>query len=416
VGLFAHLVLRFPLIDGLLLGAIVSSTDAAAVFSILRGHGVGLKGKLGSLLEFESGSNDPVAAFLTVALVRIAVDPTPSWGTFLISFALQLPLGALAGYATGRMANVLLNRVRLDYEGLYPVFSSGLALLTYGIAELIRGNGFLAVYVLGLVLGNNEFLHKRRLSRFHDGLAWLMQIAMFLTLGLLVFPSRLPPVAPQGLLLAIFLMFVARPAAVLLCLIRSGYGIREKVLIGWAGLRGAVPIVLATFPFLEGHPRSDLIFNLVFFVVLASILVQGHALMPLARLLGLDRPGKNRPRSPLEFEPTGQTKNETREYDVLPGTFPAGRRISDLGLPEETLILLVRRGERFLLPKGGTTLREEDTLQILAAPETFPAIRRILTAEAPPGREDPDRTIDAAPDGRERRKGGGGTDRGRIGT
>ena len=368
VGGFAWFFLGFAPLEGLLLGAIVSSTDAAAVFSVLRSRGVGLRGGLKPLLELESGSNDPMAAFLTAALVSLLGAGDLSWPRFALWALGQMPLGALMGFLLGRGTLVLLNRVRLDHEGLYPVLTSSLALVTFGAAESLGGNGFLGVYVMGLVLGNGRFLHERSLTRFHDGLGWLMQIVMFLVLGLLVFPSRLPAVTSQGLLLTGFLLFAARPVAVFACLIRGSFGFREKVLLSWAGLRGAVPIVLATFPFTAGNPRSDLIFNLVFFVVLLSVFLQGSTLMSLARALGLDEPSGFRPRYPLEFDRTGHADEETREFWVVPGSRGEGRRVADLGLPREALILLVRRGGRFLVPRGDTTLLGGDALLVLADP------------------------------------------------
>ena len=386
VGGFAFLFLGFAPLEGLLLGAIVSSTDAAAVFSVLRSRGVGLRGGLKPLLELESGSNDPMAAFLTAALVSLLGAETLSWPRFALWALGQMPLGALAGFLLGRAALVILNRVRLDHEGLYPVLTSSLALVTFGAAESLGGNGFLGVYVMGLVLGNGRFLHERSLTRFHDGLGWLMQIVMFLILGLLVFPSRLPAVAPQGLLLTGFLLFVARPAAVFACLVRGAWGFREKVLLSWAGLRGAVPIVLATFPFTAGHPRSDLIFHLVFFVVLLSVFLQGSTLMPLARRLGLDEPSGPRPRYPLELDRTGHSSDETREIEVVPGSRAEGRRVAELGLPREVLILLVRRGESFLVPRGDTALRAGDALLVLAHPAVLDRVEEGLTEaeEDPP--------------------------------
>lgn len=233
VGWFATIALNFTWLEGLLLGAIVSSTDAAAVFATLRSKSVGLRGQLKPLLELESGSNDPMAVFLTVGFSRLLIDPTASVIDLVPMFIQQMALGAILGYVFGKGMILLVNRARLEYEGLYPVLTLALTLLTYGVTTSLGGNGFLAVYLAGLIMGNSDFIHKRSLMRFHDGIAWLMQIAMFLTLGLLVFPSRLPPVAGTGLLIAAFLMVVARPVSVLVTLLFARCSLREKLMVWW---------------------------------------------------------------------------------------------------------------------------------------------------------------------------------------
>ncbi len=291
----ARWLLHLPLTVALLLGAIVSSTDAAAVFSILRSRSVSLKGLLRPLLELESGSNDPMAVFLTVGLVQVLSSSATSLADLVWMFCLQMSLGAVAGYVSGRMLLMLINRIRLGYEGLYTVVTLSWALFVYSTTLVIGGNGFLAVYVAGIVIGNHDFIHKRSLLRFHDGVAWLMQIVMFLTLGLLVFPSRLAPVALSALLLAGCLMFIARPLSVIICLAFSRLTWREKTLVSWVGLRGAVPIILATYPMLANIPQSDLIFNVVFFVVLTSALLQGYSVPLLARWLRVDAPLSTHP-------------------------------------------------------------------------------------------------------------------------
>ncbi|HRJ17933.1 MAG TPA: potassium/proton antiporter, partial [Bryobacteraceae bacterium] len=260
IGTFAHFILKTTWLEGLLLGAIVSSTDAAAVFSILRSKSVSMKGRTQPLLELESGSNDPMAVLLTVGLIEAISQPDTGPVRLLAILVLQLAVGAVAGYAAGRAALWTLNRFKLESDGLYPAFTIAVVLLTYSGASLLQGNGFLAVYLAGILLGNGDFLHKRSLVRFHDALAWLMQIAMFLVLGLLVFPSQLPPVALPGLLLALFLIFIARPAAVFAALAFAQIRFRQKALVGWVGLRGAVPIILATFPLLAGLPAAGLFF------------------------------------------------------------------------------------------------------------------------------------------------------------
>ncbi len=378
LGLFISLVLDFSLIESLLLAAIVSSTDAAAVFAVLRSRGVSLKGNLRPLLELESGSNDPMAIFLTIGLIQLLTTPDASWIDLLPMFALQMTLGAVIGVGAGAAVARLLNHIRMDYEGLYPVLSLSVVLLVFGLAESLGGNGFLGVYLCGIMLGNSDFPYKRSLMRFHDGLGWLMQIGMFLVLGLLVFPSHLPAVAGGGLLVSMFLMFVTRPAAVYLGMWRSSFNLRERTLVSWAGLRGAVPIVLATFPLLAGYPQSERIFNIVFFVVLTSVLLQGKSLMLLARWLNVDDPVAAHPRYPLEFERTTNMHGETREFEIMPGSPVVGKRVAELTLPQDVLILLIRRGGGFIVPRGQTCIQTYDTLLILAEATSLQDARRLL--------------------------------------
>jgi len=273
MGLFAHLALGFSPLQGLLLGAIVSSTDAAAVFSILRARDVRLSGRLEPLLELESGSNDPMAVFLTVGFTRLLTAPSTSIIGLVPEFLIQFAIGGLLGYGLGRSVVWLINQLRLHAEGLYTVLTFATVLLVFGVTATLRGNGFLAVYIAGVTLGNHSFLHRRSLIRFHDGLAWLMQIVMFLVLGLLVFPSQLLPVAGSGLLVAAFLILVARPVSVMVILAPFRMSLAERTMVAWVGLRGAVPIVLATFPLLANLPQAQTLFNIVFFVVLTSVLL-----------------------------------------------------------------------------------------------------------------------------------------------
>jgi len=290
VGLFTVYVLGFPWLEGLLLGAVISSTDAAAVFAVLRSRKARLKGRLWPLLELESGSSDPMAVFLTVTIVGLIGDATRSWTSAIPVFFTQMLLGGLVGLIAGLFALVLIRRIRLETYGLYPVLTMAVALLGFSAAAAIGGSGILAAYIAGIVCANHTMPRRNLIVGFHDGLAWLMQIMMFVALGLLVFPSRLVPIIGPGLALSAFLMFVARPASVAVSTLGSGLRPREKLLVGWCGLRGAVPIVLATFPLLAGTPLADVTFNLVFFVVLTSSLLQGSTIGLLARWLGLDEP------------------------------------------------------------------------------------------------------------------------------
>ena len=293
VGWFVSVVQGLSFLEGLLLGAIVSSTDAAAVFMVLRARNAKIPKKLANLLELESGSNDPMGVVLTIAIIQLLTNPATSFVELVGFFLIQMTVGAVVGIAMGELIRWTLNRLKLELTGIYPVLSVAFALLTYGLTAELKGSGFLAVYLAGLFLRRRPVAHRRSLVQFHDGLAWLMQITMFLILGLQVFPARLLPIAGIGLLVALFLIFVARPLSVHVALVCSTLSFREQMLVAWVGLRGAVPIVLATFPMLAGIRHADTIFHLVFFIALTSVLLQGPPIPWIARRLQLDRSSPN---------------------------------------------------------------------------------------------------------------------------
>lgn len=362
--------------EGLLLGAIVSSTDAAAVFGILRSKNLPIPNRLKSLLEFESGSNDPMAVFLTVGLIALISVPGFGPAGFGLMFIRQMAVGSALGYGMGKLMTLILNRLELAHEGLYPVLTLALVLFTYGVAAVAGGNGFLAVYLAAMVLGHSDFLHKRSLIRFHDGLAWLMQIAMFLTLGLQVFPSRLPSVMLPGLVIAAVLMFVARPASVLLLLLGSSLEWRDRLFVSWVGLRGAAPIVLATFPLLAGLGKAGLMFDVVFFIVLTSALIQGTSIGWVAARLRLATGAAQPQVDPLDLVSNGE--RDIVEVSIDAASPAGGKRVVDLDLPPNTLLLLIDRSGTHIIPRGGTTLQHEDHVLVLAAKEQMPAVRRAL--------------------------------------
>lgn len=371
VGLVASYLLGLSLMEGLLVGAIVSSTDAAAVFSVLRAKSISLKGKLAPLLELESGSNDPTAVFLTISLIQLLINPVTSPLTLIGLFFKQMFIGAAIGFVMGKLMFFLINRIKLGHEGLYPVMTISLALLTFGLTDRLSGSGFLAVYIAGIVLGQRDFLHQNSLIRFHDGLAWIMQIAMFLTLGLLVFPSRLLPIVGVSLLIAGALMFIARPAGIFISLLTSKLGWREKTFISWVGLRGAVPIVLATFPLIAKIPQADLIFNVVFFVVLTSVLFQGTTLPFVAERLHVNAPVVLKRTYPIEYVPMSGLKSELKEFHIRSNSPAIGKAIFELDLPESFLVVLIARENDFIMPKGGTILNDGDTLLVLSDNDAF---------------------------------------------
>jgi cell volume regulation protein A len=381
----AVLVLGLPWLDALLLGSIVGSTDAAAVFAVLRGKGVRVRSRVAATLEVESGSNDPMAVLLTVVCIevilgRVAGAPAVAW-----LFLRQAALGVLAGYAVGRGAAWLVRRVRLDAPGLYPVLMSAAALCAYGAAAAAGGSGFLSVYIAGIVAGSGRLPFQRGILQFHDGLAWLSQMAMFLLLGLLSFPSRLAAAAGSGLLIAAALTLVARPAAVAVCLFPFRFTIREIAFISWGGLKGAVPIILAMYPLLSGVSDAERLFDVVFFVVLLSAVSQGWTLPLVARGLGLQRPPHPEPAVSLEITALQDVDGDIVDYLVPPDSRAAGRRIRDLALPDGVLIAMVVRETRVIPPRGSTEIRVGDHVFVLLHPPARRQVDYILgPAEAGP--------------------------------
>jgi cell volume regulation protein A len=366
VGLFVWLVTDFTFLEGLLLGAIVSSTDAAAVFSILRSKKLGLKGNLRPTLELESGSNDPMAYFLTITLTMLITEQDKSFIDVIPLFLKQVAFGAVIGLGMGKAAQWIINRIRLDYDGLYPVLVIALMLFTFSATEFIGGNGFLAVYLSALYLGNQDLIHKKSIIRAFDGFAWLMQIVLFLTLGLLVFPSQIITVAGLGILVALFMIIAARPLSVFISLALFRLKLRDRLFISWVGLRGAVPIVFATYPLLAGVEKAGMIFNLVFFISMSSVLLQGTTLPQVARLLHVSLPEKVRKRSPLDIALSDDFKSEFLEIDVAPASPAAGKQVMDLSFPKRALIVLIKRKGKYITPNGSTVIEGGDTLLILA--------------------------------------------------
>ena len=367
VGIFVHLVLDFSLLEGLLLGAVVSATDAAAVFSILRNRGVKLKGKVGAVLEFESGSNDPMAYFLTITLTGIIASGKFDTWNFLFLLVKGFLIGGTMGYCMGRISHWVINNIKLGSDGLYPVLVLGLAMFTYSATHIIGGNGFLAIYLSALVLGSRDFIHKRSLLKFYDGQAWLMQIILFLTLGLLVFPSRVIPLMPIGLLIAAFLIFIARPAGVFIGLAFSKTSIRSKLFISWVGLRGAVPIVFATYPMIAGLDKAGMIFNLVFFISITSVLLQGTTLPIIAKWLRVTEqpplaPGK-------ETNDLMPANNEIKIVTLNSDSIVVGKKIVDLHFPSSTYITLIKRNDQYIQPTGADRLLAGDRLLVLSGNE-----------------------------------------------
>jgi len=344
----------------ILVGAVVSSTDAAAVFSVLRGSHVRLRGSTAATIEVESGLNDPVAMILTVAATEAVIGHREPNAHLVVETLQQLVVGGGVGWIAGAGASALLRTVRLGAPGLYPMLTLATALVSFGLATLANGSGFLAVYLAGIVLGGGPLPYRAGIKRVHDGFAWLAQLGMFLLLGLLVFPSRLVAMAFPGLLLGLGLALVARPLAVLACLALFPGSWRERLFVAWVGLRGAVPIVLATYPVLRGVPAGDTLFHLVFFVVLVSGIVPGASVGWLARRFKLVAPAVPPPPASIEIVALRDYPGEFVWYAVDRASAVAGARVQDLPLPDGCVLSLLVRGDAIVAPRGDTELRAGD--------------------------------------------------------
>lgn len=366
LGTFVYYVTDFTIYESLLLGSIVSSTDAAAVFSILRSKNLALRTNLRPTLELESGSNDPMAYVLTIMFLGLVMNPEKSIASMIPVFLQQMILGTVAGFAFGRVSKIIINRIKLDFEGLYPVLVIALMFITFSVTDFFGGNGFLAIYICGLYLGNKYIIHKKTILRMYDGLAWLMQIVLFLTLGLLVLPSQIVPVIGIGLVISLFLMLVARPVSVFISLMFFKMRLRRRVYISWVGLRGAVPIVFATYPLLAGIEKADMIFNIVFFIALTSILVQGTSLGVVAKWLKVSRPAEEKILTPSEKFMEQHPKTEMREIGIGDSNKTVGKRIVDLEFPSSAIIAMIKRGEKYITPDGSTVIEAGDVLIVLS--------------------------------------------------
>lgn len=381
LGYAAHLVLGLSLLNGMLLGAIVGSTDAAAVFAIIGPRRIRERVKI--TLEAESALNDPMAIFLTVLALTILSAPNPSYWQLLVFLVWQAISGIALGFGMGHLAVWIVNRFKLGEGVLYPAFFFSAAMLTYSAGSLLNGSGFLAVYLFGIIIGNSSIPYRQKVGEFHEGIAWLAQVTVFTLLGLLVFPSQLISVAVPGLILAAILTFIARPIAVAICTLGMKYSLRELTFIGWAGLRGAVPIVLATYPFLAGNEHSQLIFNTIFFIVIASTLLQGTTLTPMARLLGLELGPKYTPVHTLELTSLEQPHKVLVEMRITDRCYAFGKTLADLHLPENVHVAAISRGEGVVVPRGSTALEDGDFLFILMAPDQKQAVQALLTDGTP---------------------------------
>ncbi len=366
LGVFVWAVTDFTIYEGLLLGSIVSSTDSAAVFSILRSKNLALKGNLRPTLELESGSNDPMAYVLTIAFTGLVVNQDAGLLTILPLFFKQLLLGGLLGFVFGRLGKWIINNINLDYEGLYIVLVIAIMMFSFAATDFVGGNGFLAVYLCAIYLGNQDLIHKKKILKSFDSFAWLMQIVLFLTLGLLVFPSHVVPYIGIGLAISAFLILVARPVSVFISLYFFRVQNRSRWFISWVGLRGAVPIVFATYPLLAGADKASMIFNIVFFVSLTSVLIQGTTLPIVAKWLHLALPVKARQRTTIDIERNDSIKSLLTEILVPVDSKAIGQKIVDIGFPKTAVISFIQRHDKYITPHGSTQLESGDKLFVIS--------------------------------------------------
>jgi len=371
-GLAAAWLLDLSTLEGLLVGSIVSATDGAAIFALLRGST--LKRRLARTLEGEAGMNDPVAVLLVLGFIEWITRDDYGIADMAGLFVLELGIGAIIGVLVGWLAVQVFRRAKLATGGLYPVASLAVVAIAYGAADVLHGSGFLAVYLAGLAMGSAALPARQTVSAFHDGLAWVAQLAMFLTLGLLVFPADLGEIVLEGTLIAFVLVFVARPLAVLVATAFAPLSTRDRVALGWAGLRGAVPVVLALFPIIEGVDGGVTFFNIAFFAVLVSTLLQGSTFEPVARWLGATTEEPALRAQLVEVGTIRELGADVVEVPISEGDAAIGVRVRDLGLPREALVNVLVRGDEALPPRGSTRLEAGDRLYIVARQSAVGAI------------------------------------------
>lgn len=361
----------FTLVESLLLAAIMSSTDSASVFSILRSKKLALKENLRPLLELESGSNDPMAYMLTIVLLQLLQSPDVSGWEVVWLFSKQLILGILCGILLGKLGVRIMNKINLNNDALYSVLLITVMLFLFGFTTFVGGNGYLAVYLGGLLMGNHRFVHKRSSMRFFDGLTWLAQIIMFLSLGLLVNPSELLPVAGIGLLIGAFMVVISRPLSVMISLLPfRKFSFKGRLFVSFVGLRGAVPIIFATYPLIAGIPQARMIFNIVFFITILSLAIQGTMIPKVASFLHLDLPFKEKEKlKEFDVEFSDDIKSAMSEMKVTDHMLVNGTRLMDISIPDHILVAMVKRDNRYFIPRGNTRLAVGDTILIITDDE-----------------------------------------------
>lgn len=361
--------ISFPLTTSLLLAATMSSTDSASVFAILRSQKMNLKHNLRPMLELESGSNDPMAYMLTIVLIQIILSGSMNAGEIAGNLAVQFLVGGAGGYILGKLTVLFLNKINIDNQSLYAILLLGCVFFTFTITDRLHGNGYLAVYIAGMVVGNKKIVFRKEIATFMDGMSWLFQIIMFLTLGLLVNPHEMLNVALVAILIGVFLILIGRPLSVFLCLLPfRKINFKSKLFVSWVGLRGAVPIIFATYPVVAGVEGSNSIFNIVFFITIVSLVVQGTSISFFARLLHLSAP---LPQTGNEFgvELPEEIDSSLSDMTVTPEMIEQADTLKEMNLPQGTLVMIVKRGNEFLIPNGSLKLHVGDKLLLISEKE-----------------------------------------------
>lgn len=356
-----------PITTSLLLASTMSSTDSASVFAILRSQKMNLKHNLRPMLELESGSNDPMAYMLTIVLIQFIQSGGMGIAGIFGSFVIQFIVGAAAGYLLGKLAILMLNKLNIDNQALYPILLLAFVFFTFSITDLLKGNGYLAVYIAGIMVGNNKIMHRKEIYTFMDGLTWLFQIIMFLCLGLLVNPHELLDIALVATLIGVFMIVIGRPLSVFLCLLPFGKKItnRSRLLVSWVGLRGAVPIIFATYPVVAQVPGADVIFNIVFFITIVSLVIQGTTVSLAARLLKLSTP-LEKTGNEFGVELPEEIDSDLSDMTVTTEMLEEGDTLKDITLPNGALVMIVKRGTEFLIPNGSLKLHLGDKLLLIS--------------------------------------------------
>ena len=358
--------IHFPLITSLLLASTMSSTDSASVFAILRSQKMNLKHNLRPMLELESGSNDPMAYMLTIVLIQFIQSDGMGTGNIIGSFIIQFLVGAAAGYILGKLAILILNKINIDNQSLYPILLLSFVFFTFAITDLLRGNGYLAVYIAGMMVGNHKITFRKEIATFMDGLTWLFQIIMFLMLGLLVNPHEMIEVAVVALLIGVFMIVIGRPLCVFLCLLPfRKITLKSRLFVSWVGLRGAVPIIFATYPVVANVEGSNMIFNIVFFITIVSLIVQGTSVSFVARLLHLSTP-LEKTGNDFGVELPEEIDTDLSDMTITMEMLNEADTLKDMNLPKGTLVMIVKRGDEFLIPNGTLKLHVGDKLLLIS--------------------------------------------------
>ncbi len=360
---YSDMNIEMPVLTCLLLAATMSSTDSASVFNLLRSQKMNLKENLKPMLELESGSNDPMAYMLTIALIQVIASGSGfNMGLLLKDLLVQFTVGGVTGYAFGRFAVWLINKVNLSNSSLYPILLLSLVFITFTITDMLHGNGYLAVYILGVVVGNARLVFRKEINTFMNGLTWFGQIVMFLSLGLLVNPHEMLEVSISAMLIGLFMIFVARPLTVGLCLLPfRQMTFKAKCFVSWVGLRGAVPIIFATYPVVSHIPGSQDIFNIVFFITLLSLIFQGMTIAPVAKWLNLDLP-QEKEGNDFGVEIPEEIDSQLTDVTLTAEMLENGNRLMDMNISKGTLVMLVKRGSEFMIPNGRMELKVGDKL------------------------------------------------------